>query len=150
MHMGTPLPDAGTRADRAAVSAWLRLNRIAQKIDRAAAAEFAAMGLSMAQFDVIAQLGRGEGITQQELANRLLVTKGNISQLVGKMERRGLIARRQEGRSNALHLTSEGRRLFRSAVPAHEAHIAALFGALPPDERRELLRLLRRLDHSLE
>jgi DNA-binding MarR family transcriptional regulator len=106
--------------------------------------------LSTAQFDVIAQLGRSVGITQQELANRLLVTKGNVSQLLGKMEERGLIARCPEGRANVLSLTAEGQRLFATVVPAHEARIVARFGALAPDERRALLRLLRVLDHSLE
>jgi DNA-binding MarR family transcriptional regulator len=142
--------DAANSVERTAVMAWLRLARIFQKVDRASATEFAVSGLSVAQFDVIAQLGRGEGISQQELANRLLVTKGNISQLIGKMERRGLITRRQEGRANALSLTAEGKRLFASVVPAQEAHIAALFGALTASERRALLRLLRTLDRSLE
>jgi DNA-binding MarR family transcriptional regulator len=136
--------------ERTAVLAWLRLARVYQKVDRASAAQFAQSCLSVAQFDVIAQLGRGEGISQQELADRLLVTKGNISQLISKMERRGLIARRQQGRANALSLTAEGKRLFASVVPAQEAHITALFGALTASERRALLRLLRTLDRSLE
>lgn len=148
--MGDDAPDASRHAGKVAVMAWVRLARIAQKIDRASAAAFAGAGLSVAQFDVIAQLGRGEGITQQELADRLLVTKGNISQLIGKMERRGLISRCQEGRANALHLTPEGKRLFATVVPAQEARIAALFGALSPGERRALLHLLRTLDRALE
>lgn len=148
--MDEQTPGAAKSAERTAVLAWLRLARVFQKVDRASAVAFAAAGLSVAQFDVIAQLGRGEGISQQELADRLLVTKGNISQLIGKMERRGLIARRPQGRANALSLTPEGERIFARVVPAQEAHIAALFGALSPGERRTLLRLLRTLDHTLE
>jgi DNA-binding MarR family transcriptional regulator len=144
------MPGAGKRAEQSAVLAWMRLARVFQKMTRAATAEFACHGLSGAQFDVIAQLGRGEGITQQELANRLLVTKGNVSQLLDKMEGRGLIARCPEGRANALSLTPEGRRLFATVVPAHEARVAARFGALSADERGQLLRLLRTLDRSLE
>ncbi len=150
MGMSDTRPGAGKRADTTAVLAWVRLARVFQKMNRAAAAEFAAHGLSAAQFDVIAQLGRSAGITQQELANRLLVTKGNVSQLLGKMEQRGLIARCHAGRANALSLTTEGQRLFAAVVPAHEARIAARFGALEPDERSQLLRLLRALDRSLE
>ncbi|HEY8291604.1 MAG TPA: MarR family transcriptional regulator, partial [Thermomicrobiales bacterium] len=85
-----------------------------------------------------------------ELANRLLVTKGNISQLLDKMERRGLVTRCPEGRANALSLTAEGKRLFAAVVPAHEARVIARFGALTTDEQRQLLRLLRTLDHTLE
>ncbi|MCA1668323.1 MAG: MarR family transcriptional regulator [Thermomicrobia bacterium] len=143
-------PGAGKRAEQRAVLAWMRLARVFQQMTRAEAAEFACYDLSGAQFDVIAQLGRGEGITQQELANRLLVTKGNVSQLLDKMEERGLIARRPAGRANALSLTAEGKRLFATVVPAHEARIAARFSGLSPDERRRLLRLLRVLDRTLE
>jgi DNA-binding MarR family transcriptional regulator len=148
--MDDVMPGTGQGAERTAVLAWLRLARVFQKVDRASAAQFAQSGLSVAQFDIIAQLGRGEGISQQELADRLLVTKGNISQLIGKMERRGLIARRQQGRTNALSLTPEGQRLFASVVPAQEKYIATLFGALTASEQRALLRLLRTLDRSLE
>ena len=139
-----------TTDERTAVLAWLRLARVFQKVDRTSAVRFAASGLSVAQFDIIAQLGRGGGISQQELADRLLVTKGNISQLIGKMERRGLIARHQQGRAYALSLTPAGQQLFASVVPDQERYIAALFGALTSNEQRALLRLLRTLDHALE
>jgi DNA-binding MarR family transcriptional regulator len=135
---------------KAALGAWLRLVRVYQKIERASAEQFAAFGLTAAQFDILAQLGRAEGISQQELADRLLVTKGNISQLIGKMEERGLIFRCHAGRANALYLTEAGKQLREKIVPAEEARVAALFRALTSAERRTLLRLLRRLDHDLE
>ena len=150
MTVNDTTPGAGKRAEKTTILTWMRLARVFQKMNRAAATEFAHHGLSLAQFDVIAQLGRNEGITQQELADRLLVTKGNVSQLLGKMERRGLILRCPEGRANALNLTPDGRHLFATVVPVHEARIMARFGALAPVEQRELLRLLRVLDHSLE
>ena|SRR5947209_1537086 len=135
---------------KAAITAWLRLARVFQKIERASAEHFAAHGLTVAQFDILAQLGRKEGISQQELADRLLVTKGNVSQLIGKMEERGLIYRCHTGRTNALYLTDAGKRLRQETVPAQEEMIAAHFAPLTTRERRELLRLLRLLDHGLE
>jgi DNA-binding MarR family transcriptional regulator len=140
----------GKRDQRIAVMTWLRLARVFQKVDRASAVRFAESALSVAQFDIIAQLGHDEGISQQELADHLLVTKGNISQLIGKMERSGLIARHQHGRTNALSLTPVGRQLFANIVPAQERFIVAQFGELTAREQRTLLRLLRKLDHSLE
>jgi DNA-binding MarR family transcriptional regulator len=132
-----------------AVLAWLRLARVFQKVDRASAEHLRAWDLSVAQFDVLAQVGADEGITQQELADRLLVTKGNICQLIEKLERRGLIRRRQEGRANHLFLTEEGRRLSHEVVPAQERMIAAQFGVLALEEQHQLLALLRTLDHTM-
>jgi DNA-binding MarR family transcriptional regulator len=144
------LPNADGRARTTAIMAWLRLVRVFQKVDRAASEQLASHDLSVAQFDILAQLGAAEGITQQELADRLLVTKGNVSQLLAKMEQRGLVTRCQSGRANALHLTLAGRRLRAAVLPDHERRIAEQFSALSPRERRTLLRLLRKLDHALE
>ncbi len=141
--------EARAGAERAALLAWLRLARAFQKIDRASAAHLRAWDLSVAQFDALAQLGAAEGITQQELADRLLVTKGNVSQLLDRMERRGLIRRCQEGRAMRLFLTDTGRRLHAAAVPAQEALITGRFAALTPAEQRQLLGLLRKLDRAL-
>lgn len=135
---------------RPAVMAWLRLVRVFQKIDRLSAEHLRSHGLSVAQFDILAQLGGAEGITQQELADRLLVTKGNVCQLLDRMEQRGLLVRRQDGRSNRLFLTDEGRTLRDEVVPAHEAAIAACFESISRSEQVQLVGLLRDLDHTLE
>lgn len=134
---------------RVSVVAWLRLARVFQKIDRASAEHLRRWELSVAQFDTLAQLGAAEGITQQELADRLLVTKGNVSQLLDRMERRGLIRRSQEGRATRLSLTDSGRQLFGAVVPAQQELIAQRFARLSPEEQAQLLRLLRKLDRAL-
>src|SRR5918995_2799249 len=90
-----------------AIMGWLRLMRIYQKVDRRSAGRLRGWGLSVAQFDVLAHVGAAEGMTQQELADSLLVTKGNVCQLVDKLEDRGLISRLQQGRANLLFLTDE-------------------------------------------
>jgi len=133
-----------------AVLAWMRLARVFQKVDRASAEHLRAWGLSIAQFDVIAQVGSAEGITQQELADKLLVTKGNICQLLDRLEQHGLIRRRQEGRVNHLFLTDAGTRLYQEAAPAQEAFITRQLASLAPEEQAQLLALLRKLDHALE
>jgi MarR family transcriptional regulator, 2-MHQ and catechol-resistance regulon repressor len=132
-----------------AVRAWLRLARVFQKVEQATVEEMRAHGLSMGQFDVLAQVGATEGATQQEVADALLVTKSNVCQLLDRMEAAGLVERRQEGRSKHLFLTASGRGLYDRIVPAHERRIAELFSALSTEEQVELGSLLRRLDHAL-
>jgi DNA-binding MarR family transcriptional regulator len=138
-----------------AVLAWLRLARSYQQIDGESARHFAAVELagsgrlSTGQFDVLAQVGAREGLSQQELADALLVTKGNVSQLLARLERTGLVERRIDGRRNCLWLTQQGRVLYEQLVPAQEALIASLFGMLSVDEQLQLLGLLRKLDRGL-
>lgn len=68
------------------VLAWLRLARVYTAIDRRTAQFLRRFDLTTAQFDVIAQVGAHEGLTQQELAEALLVTKGNVTQLLDRLE----------------------------------------------------------------
>ena len=131
-----------------AVLAWLRLARVYHKVDQASAVHLRSWHLSVAQFDVLAQIGAAPGLTQQELATALLVTKGNICQLLDRLERLGLVRRQQEGRANRLYLTEAGRALHDQVVPAQEALVAERLAALTPDEQAALLGLLRKLDHA--
>lgn len=145
----TPPARAAIRRPDISVVAWLRMVRVFQKIQQATTEEMRQEGLSVGQFDVLAQVGAAEGLTQQQVADALLVTKSNVCQLLDRMERAGLVERRQHGRTNLLYLTPEGKRLHQRIVPAHERRIAEHMAALTTDEQATLLRLLRTLDHAL-
>src|SRR5215472_11702566 len=130
--------------------AWMRLARVFQQVDRAASESLRCRQLSPAQVDVLAKVGSSEGISQQELANALLVTKGNVCQLLDKMEGSGLLERRPDGRVNRLFLTDQGRRVHDEVVPTHDAMLAEHFGSLTQQETRQLSRLLRQIDHTMD
>lgn len=132
------------------VVAWMRLARIFNRVERDWGEHLRGWDLNVAQFDVLAHVGASEGMTQQELADSLLVTKGNVCQLLDRMEGRGWISRRQEGRANRLFLTGKGRLLFDEVVPRHEALIAGRFSALSLEEQDRLRELLRKLDNALD
>ena len=138
---------------RAGVVPWLHLVRIQQKIGRRAMAQLAAYDLTPAQFDVLAQLRAAPGITQQMLADRLLVTKGNVCGLIDRLVARGLVERCSDPadrRANLLVLTDVGAALADEVIPAHEALIAEHMDRLGAEKRRTLGGLLRELDHALD
>jgi DNA-binding MarR family transcriptional regulator len=133
---------------RLGVALWGRLARFYERQLRLAGGHLRAWDLSVAQFDVLAQVGAHEGMTQLDLAERLLVTQGNITQLLDKLERRGLLRRCPEGRLKRLVLTEAGRRLRDAVVPAQERFQAQQFAPLSLAERHQLLVLLRKLQHA--
>ncbi len=147
--MATRTPMQARRPRNRAVLAWLRLARVYQHIDHVSARHMRRWGLSVAQFDALVQIGISEGMTQQQLADSLLVTKGNVCQLLGRMEQLGLLVREQDGRANRLRLSSRGRALFDEIVPAQEMVITRQLAALEPDEQRQLVRLLGKLDRGV-
>lgn len=132
-----------------AVLAWLRLMRVYHKIDRRSADLMKGWKLSVSRFDVLNHAGNGEGKSQQELADALMVTKGNVCQVLDGMEADGLLYRRRSGRTNHIYLTDKGRDLRTELVPTQEAEIEEAFSALTDDEQQTLLGLLRKLDRSL-
>ena len=131
------------------VRLWLRLARVYQKIEQATTVDLRREALTTGQFDVLAHVGATEGSTQQQIADALLVTKSNVCQLLDRMERAGLVERRQRGRMNHLYLTEEGKHLYQRVIPAHERRIAEHLSALAPEEQTVLLGMLRRVDHAL-
>ncbi|MFS0840668.1 MarR family winged helix-turn-helix transcriptional regulator [Paenibacillus sp. 1P03SA] len=124
---------------------WFRLSRVYNQSIRQSNQHLKTWNLSAAQFDVLVQVGSHERLTQQELADKLLVTKGNITQLLSKMEELGWIRREQEWKTKYISLTAEGQAMFDEVVPQQEKFQASQFGALDREEKKQLLELLKKV-----
>lgn len=124
------------------VRAWARLMRIHQRMHAAGERHFKSIGINTAWFDVLAQLHGHEGVTQQELCEHLLVTKGNISQLLVKMEEAGLVRREVEGRRRNVWLTDEGRRIASASIVGQEQRIFESLSDLSASQLTTLVELL--------
>jgi DNA-binding MarR family transcriptional regulator len=109
--------------------------------------------LTLPHFEVLLCLNSGEGISQQDLSERLLLTKGNICIIVQKMEHAGLLERRPDPidqRLVRLYLTLAGRRLIGRVQPEHRKLLDGLLVNLNLSEQKTLLELLSRIDESLD
>ena len=134
------------------VLGWIYMMRVSDKLHRLSGEHLTQYDLTDAQFDVLVQLSAEEGISQQALSTRLLVTKGNVCGLIDRMEARNLVQRKadpDDRRSNLLFLTPQGRMLAQRVVPAQEEFISKHMGALSPEEIQTLRTLLRKLDKSI-
>ena len=103
------------------VKVWVTFARVYNRLEPGWVRPSRAHGLTLSQFDVLATLLHGEGITQQELAERLLVTKGNVCGLIDRVGAAGWVERRpdpEDRRANRLYLTDAGRRWFARPSPA--------------------------------
>lgn len=132
------------------VRTWVRIMRVFHRIDRRSAERMRAWQLTPGRFDVINHAGLNDGATQQELADALLVTKGNVAQLLDSLERDGLLRREKCGRMNRIHLTDAGHRLREQVMEQHIGVIAEAMSALTPEEQQTLANLLRKLERGLD
>lgn len=106
------------------------------------------------QFDVLAQLAREpDGTSMMELSRRLLVSAGNTTGVVDRLERDGLVRRQQDPRDRRvtrIRLTPRGRAFAQLLVPRHGRDVGEILGVLQPREQRLLRDLLGRLNRRLE
>jgi DNA-binding MarR family transcriptional regulator len=110
-------------------------------------------GLTFPHFEVLMSLHAGEGISQQDLSERLLLTKGNICVIVQKLEASGLIDRRTDPvdqRVHRLYLTDDGRRLIARVAPDHQKLGDRIFATFSPADRKSLFQLLCRLGQAID
>ncbi len=136
-----------------AISVWVRLLKahglLLREVRRRVPQE-----LTLPQFDVLAQLHRRpEGMTPGQLTRELLVTAGNVTGIVSRLEALDLVARRpvpEDRRAVRLRLTARGRRLMARAIPRHRRDVGALLGRVDVLRLESLRDLLGELSRSLE
>ncbi len=112
------------------------------------AAHVRELGLTPAQFDVIATLGRTEGLALSEVARKTLITKGTLTGIIDRLEAKGLVFRKvPSGDRRSFHavLTGAGEALFARVFPMHIQHLKRVFLDMSPDDLDRTRRDLRRL-----
>lgn len=138
-------PDAGAAPQSETMRVWFRFLRLHRRISSGVAARLRALGLSVPQFDLLSTLTEREGISQSELAERLYVTKGNVSGLVDRLVLAGLVERwpiAGDKRSYAMHLTPQGRALAEAGLAVQASYVAATLGQIDPRDVATLDRIL--------
>ena len=103
---------------------------------------------TLPRFDVLAALyRRRDGCTMSELSRMLLVSNGNATTVVDRLEKDGLVARRPsetDRRTIYVALTPEGLTQFEGLASGHEAEVAKIFEHLDEADVDRLTEILKR------
>lgn len=125
-----------TRARQAHMRAVLRLNH----------------GTTLPRFDVLAALyRRREGVTMSELSRLLLVSNGNATAVVDRLEADGLVRRTasdSDRRTVFVALTPVGLAQFEALALDHEAEVNRMFSGLDEGDLEQLTDILKRMGKS--
>ncbi|MCM1011551.1 MULTISPECIES: MarR family transcriptional regulator [unclassified Brevibacterium] len=125
---------------------WLRMVRFVQNSNQLSNDHLKQFDLTVGQFEALANIRAYQPITQSDLAERLTVSGGGISRMLTRLERDGLIARRQDWKTKYISLTDKGRALLEEAFPSQLALQSSMFDdALSESERIELHALMKKL-----
>ena len=130
-------PDTEPPWDNPRFRNWVAVARACHALERALATKLAPLGLKPAQLDVLMNLHRHPGMSQHDLARRLLVGRSNITMILPQLEARGLL--RREGDENdkrilRLTLTTEGEALLTEALKVHTALIEVAMSQSTPEQ----------------
>lgn len=106
------------------------------------------LGLGPPEFTVMSVLHANPGINATRIAESLPMKRSNLSVLLARLKRRGLVQRaegEESGRVHSLCLTREGEALLESARRLHREHLRFLEGILGRNEMARLIKTLRKL-----
>lgn len=110
---------------------------------RAAGRFFANYVVTEVQFNILMALqGHQDGLSQQELSERLVVTKSNIVGLLDRLEKTGLVRRQsdpEDRRTNRVTLTAEGKAIVKKIEGDYIAEIDRLLSGLSKTEKKGIV-----------
>jgi len=109
---------------------------------------------TLPRFDVLAALDRRpDGLTMSALSEHLLVSNGNVTGLVARLQDDGLVERTvspEDRRTFRVKLTEKGASAFAEMAVAHEAYVDRLLSALSDEDIAGLLERLNSVQSSVD
>ena len=148
--------DVGPRdwsdGQRVALGLWVALARCYSTYSKAIAMKVQEYDLTVPQFGTLEALYHLGPLSLGELADKLLVTGGNVTYVMDRLESRGLVARfRSEDDRRVVHarLTAEGRDLVARVFPGHAEYVEHLCRHLDDGDQEDLRRLLKELGRGI-
>ena len=132
-----------------------RITRLEKLLRPRLDAVFAQHDLESWEFDVLATLlrnGEPHQLTPGQLLDSMMITSGAMTNRIDRLERRGFVKRAKsptDGRQVLVTLTKNGLKKVDAALIDHAANESAIVDALTPDQRDQLIDLLRLLHHDM-
>lgn len=143
--------DESSAANEAFIPIMRELVRAYQAFADYSAKHIRTLDLTPSQFDVIATLGNTSGMSMTDIAKKTLVTKGTLTGIIDRLEKKGLVVREvppDNRRSSIVVLTPKGEKTFATVFPAHITYLKEKFDRLSPQELEQIetgLKVLREL-----
>lgn len=148
--MTDPKPDPDTAR---ALDLFVKLLRAERAVTAQTEPSILATGLTVTQFGVLEALWHKGPLCHGELKRKVLTSPANLTDVIDKLEKRGLVARGRaetDARRVRVQLTEAGRALITTAFPAHAQAIRQAMAALCPAEQATLAALLRKLGLAID
>lgn len=137
--------------------ALLNIYYTASCLKKRAGKFFQRFGLTDVQFNLIMllhyQSSNKGGLSQACLSNMMLVNRANITSLIDRMEKSGLVVRTttpEDRRYNVVKLTAYSRKLLAQVEPLYAKEVKKIMAAFGEAEQKRLITMLEKIRGSIE
>lgn len=135
-------------------SSWLAVVRSYHECNRRYTQLLRGFDLTIPQFDVLnAILNNDADATPKRIADELVVTRGNITGVLQRLQERRLVRTRHhdnDGRSFVCELTASGKKLLKRARTAASIFITRQLSPFDDETLRETEELMKRMHRHLQ
>ena len=132
---------------------WLNVGKAFLKCQRTMNKLLSGLDITIAQHEILLALDRNKGVTHKELSEKLLVVKSNVSNLVKKLEQRGLVQVTPclvDQRVKRLSVTNQGQALVKESTAVQKLVVTTMMDEVSAHDleatNRVMLRALESLD----
>ncbi|MDN2567671.1 MarR family transcriptional regulator [Aquibium sp. A9E412] len=132
---------------------WIAVVRAEKAVVRALSRALAPLDLKIAQLDMLMNLYRHPGLSQHDLARRLLVGRSNITMLLPQLEKQGLLRRESDENDRRvlrLYLTPDGEARLKQALAIYTELIDRVMAQSSPAECDAMGEQMRRITEALD
>lgn len=121
---------------------WIRMMRFTNQSNQLSNEFLKRFGLTTAQFDVLIQIKTYAPLTQSQLAEKVIVTQGGMSRMLARLEKDGLIERKQNWKTKTISLTAKGEQMIDMAAPSQLQFQSSFFEEVLTEEELKTLNTL--------
>jgi DNA-binding MarR family transcriptional regulator len=136
-----------------ATQSWLSVVRAYNLCNTLITQRLADIGISVGEHEVLANLARSPGMTQQQLASHSFVVKSGISMLLTRMEQQGVVERRlnlTDARVKQVFLTRVGLALAHKTLQI-QAQVVNDMAAMASEQELDVVQqVMSRVSAKLE
>mgnify|MGYP001263507995 CR=1 FL=1 len=132
---------------------FIALNRAAQWANAHIDRDIKRYGLNRTEFGVLELLYHRGSQPLQQIGGKVLMSSGNITYVVDKLEQKGFVQRRactDDRRLVYADLTESGQRMIEEVFPQHAEVIHLAVAGLDEEEKKTASRLLKKLGKYAE
>lgn len=138
----------GTTEEESSLNAFINLMRCTNSLRARLSRSFTENELTESQFGVLETIYHLGPLFQKELAEKLLVSGGNMTFVIDNLEKRGLVKRVRnddDRRFYKVELTEKGKNKISKLFPSHVKTVVEEFNCLSEKERKSLREICKKL-----